>query len=59
MYKLKKEYKGHTVNTAGYALLLDTVRHHQVEILELQDYFEKETKTSKTKQNKAVGGKIK
>ena len=58
MYKLKKEYKGHTVNTAGYAILLDTVRPHQVEILELQDYFDKETTKSKPKKDKAVGGKL-
>ena len=58
MYKLKKEYKGHTVNTAGHAILLDTVRPHQVEILELQDYFEKETTKSKPKKDKAVGDKL-
>ena len=58
MYKLKKEYKGHTVNTGGYAILLDTVRPHQVEILELQEYFEKETTKSKPKKDKAIGGKL-
>lgn len=49
MYKLKKEYEGHTVSTGGYAILLDTVRPHQVEILELQDYFEKTEDKKKVK----------
>ena len=47
MYKLKKRYEGHTVYTNGYAILLDTVRPHQVEILDLVEYFEKTAKKEK------------
>ena len=47
MYKLKKKYQGHTVYTNGYNILLDTVRPHQVEILDLVEYFEKTTKKEK------------
>jgi hypothetical protein len=51
MYKLKKQYEGHTVSTGGYSILLDTVKSHQVEILGLQDYFTKKS-TSKTTKDK-------
>ena len=44
MYKLKDEYKGCTVSTGGYAILLDNVTSEQVENLGLKDYF---TKTKK------------
>ncbi len=44
MYKLKDEYKGCTVSTGGYAILLDNVKSQQVETLGLKDYF---TKTKK------------
>ena len=47
MYKLKKKYEGHTVYTNGYAILLDTFRPHQVEILDLVEYFEKTAKKEK------------
>tara|TARA_R100001224_G_scaffold93046_1_gene62403 strand:- start:323 stop:481 length:159 start_codon:yes stop_codon:yes gene_type:complete len=52
MYKLKNEYKGCTVSTGGYAILLDNVKSEQVENLGLKNYF---TKTNK----KAVSTKDK
>ena len=52
MYKLKDEYKGCTVSTGCYAILLDNVTSEQVENLGLKDYF---TKTKK----KAVSTKDK
>ncbi|QDP64670.1 MAG: hypothetical protein Unbinned4585contig1001_34 [Prokaryotic dsDNA virus sp.] len=48
MYKLKKRYKGHVVSTGGNAIDLDSVKSSQVEILGLQDYFEKEKKDKKS-----------
>ena len=51
MYKLKKEYKGCTVSTGGYAINLDNVKSNQVKNLGLEDYFTKET-TKKTNKDK-------
>tara|TARA_R100000152_G_C6781899_1_gene217548 strand:- start:2299 stop:2472 length:174 start_codon:yes stop_codon:yes gene_type:complete len=48
MYKLKKEYKGCTVRTGGYSIILDDVKSENVEKLGLEDYFTK-SKEKKTK----------
>ena len=48
MYKLKDEYKGCTISTGGYTILLDNVKSEQVENLGLVDYFTKKTKKTKT-----------
>ena len=51
MYKLKKEYKGCTVSTGGYAVNLDNVKSEQVESLGLESYFDKEGTKTKKKQS--------
>ena len=51
MNKLKKENYGRTVNIKGYSILLDTVRPHQVEILELEAFFDKVEDKKKSKKD--------
>ncbi len=51
MYKLKKEYKGCTISSGGYAINLDNVQSSQVESLGLESYFDKEGTKTKKKQS--------
>lgn len=52
MYKLKKQYEGHTISKGGYSIILDNVKQNQIKSLGLESYFLKTSKNDKTKKTK-------
>jgi len=51
MYKLKKEYKGVVLTRSGRTIILDNIRSGEVEIMQLEKYFEKTKSKNKSKKD--------
>lgn len=58
MYKLKKEYQGVDLHTKGRIIRLDFVKSDDVELMGLEKYFTKSTKSKKDKKADIIGGKL-
>tara|TARA_R110002050_G_scaffold147728_8_gene273784 strand:+ start:115 stop:288 length:174 start_codon:yes stop_codon:yes gene_type:complete len=57
MYKLKKEYQGVDLQTNRGIIRLDNVKSKYVEVMGLEKYFNKTSKSTKSKKN-IVGGQL-